>query len=55
VLVVGAGQVATEATVTAAHLGAAVTVCNRTARHAAKLAASGATWSTSAHLSTCWP
>jgi len=43
VLVVGAGQVATEATVTAAHLGAAVTVCNRTARHAAKLAASGAT------------
>ena len=36
VLVVGAGQVATEATVTAARLGAAVTVCNRTARHAAE-------------------
>ena len=43
VLVVGAGQVATEATVTAARLGAAVTVCNRTKRHAEKLATSGAT------------
>jgi glutamyl-tRNA reductase len=42
VLVVGAGQVATEAAATAARLGATVTVCNRTKRHAERLAAAGA-------------
>ena len=43
VLVVGAGQVATEVAATATRLGAAVTVCNRTRRHAETLAAAGAT------------
>lgn len=42
VLVVGAGQVATEVAASAGRLGAAVTVCNRTRRHAERLAASGA-------------
>ncbi len=43
VLVVGAGQVATEVARSAGHLGAAVTVCNRTRRHAVRLEAAGAT------------
>lgn len=43
VLVVGAGQVATEVAGAAGHLGAVVTVCNRTRRHAERLAAAGAT------------
>jgi glutamyl-tRNA reductase len=43
VLVVGAGQVATEVADTATRLGASVTVCNRTKRHAERLAAAGAT------------
>jgi glutamyl-tRNA reductase len=42
VLVVGAGQVATEVAESAARLGATVTVCNRTKRHAERLAAAGA-------------
>jgi glutamyl-tRNA reductase len=42
VLVVGAGQVATEVAESAARLGATVTVCNRTKRHADRLAAAGA-------------
>ncbi|HVH94362.1 MAG TPA: glutamyl-tRNA reductase [Nocardioidaceae bacterium] len=42
VLVVGAGQVATEVAESAALLGATVTVCNRTKRHAERLAAAGA-------------
>jgi len=42
VLVVGAGQVATEVAARASRLGAAVTVCNRTKRHASRLAAAGA-------------
>ena len=42
VVVVGAGQVATEVVDTAARLGAAVTVCNRTKRHAERFAAAGA-------------
>jgi glutamyl-tRNA reductase len=43
VVVVGAGQVATEVVSVATRLGAAVTVCNRTRRHAERLAAAGAT------------
>jgi glutamyl-tRNA reductase len=43
VLVIGAGQVATEVATSAARLGAAVTVCNRTKRHADRFAAAGAT------------
>lgn len=43
VLVVGAGQVATEVVGSAGRLGATVTVCNRTRRHAERLAAAGAT------------
>jgi glutamyl-tRNA reductase len=42
VLVVGAGQVATEVAESATLLGATVTVCNRTKRHAERLAAAGA-------------
>lgn len=42
VLVVGAGQVAAEVAAHAARLGAAVTVCNRTKRHADRFAAVGA-------------
>ena len=42
VLVVGAGDVATQVADTAARLGATVTVCNRTKRHAERLAAAGA-------------
>jgi glutamyl-tRNA reductase len=42
VLVVGAGQVATEVAESARRLGATVTVCNRTKRHAERLAAAGA-------------
>jgi glutamyl-tRNA reductase len=42
VVVVGAGQVATEVVDAAARLGAAVTVCNRTKRHAERFAAAGA-------------
>jgi len=43
VLVIGAGPVAAEVVRSAGHLGAAVTVCNRTRRHAERLAAAGAT------------
>jgi len=43
VLVVGAGHVATEVAHVAAGLGATVTVCNRTRRHAQRLATAGAT------------
>lgn len=42
VVVIGAGQVATEVVDTAARLGATVTVCNRTKRHAERFAAAGA-------------
>jgi glutamyl-tRNA reductase len=42
VLVVGAGDVATQVADSAASLGAAVTVCNRTKRHADRFAAAGA-------------
>ena len=42
VLVVGAGQVAAEVAAHAARLGATVTVCNRTKRHADRFAAAGA-------------
>jgi glutamyl-tRNA reductase len=42
VLMVGAGQVATEVVESATRLGAEVTVCNRTRRHAERLAAAGA-------------
>jgi glutamyl-tRNA reductase len=42
VVVVGAGQVATEVVDTAARLGATVTVCNRTKRHAERFMAAGA-------------
>lgn len=43
VLVVGAGQVATEIVDGAVRLGAEVTVCNRTSRNADRFAAAGAT------------
>jgi glutamyl-tRNA reductase len=43
VLVVGAGHVATEVAEVATGLGATVTVCNRTRRHAERLATAGAT------------
>lgn len=43
VLVVGAGQVATEVVARAGRLGGIVTVCNRTRRHADRFAAAGAT------------
>jgi glutamyl-tRNA reductase len=43
VLVVGAGHVATEVAEVATRLGATVTVCNRTRRHAERLARAGAT------------
>jgi len=42
VVVVGAGRVATDVAGGAGRLGAAVTVCNRTTRHADRFAASGA-------------
>ncbi len=42
VVVVGAGRVATDVAGGAGRLGAAVTVCNRTTRHADRLAATGA-------------
>jgi glutamyl-tRNA reductase len=42
VLVVGAGQVATEVAESATRIGASVTVCNRTKRHAERLAEAGA-------------
>lgn len=42
-LVVGAGDVATQVAEAATRLGAAVTVCNRTRRHAERWAAAGAT------------
>ncbi|MEO5853456.1 MAG: glutamyl-tRNA reductase [Nocardioides sp.] len=42
VLVVGAGHAATDVAQTAVALGAAVTVCNRTRRHADRFAAAGA-------------
>ena len=43
VLVVGAGQVAAQAVESAVRLGATVTVCNRSKRHAERLATAGAT------------
>jgi glutamyl-tRNA reductase len=42
VLVVGAGQVATEVVASAGRLGGIVTVCNRTRRHADRFTAAGA-------------
>lgn len=43
VLVVGSGHVGTQVTESATRLGASVTVCNRTRRHAERLTAAGAT------------
>lgn len=43
VLMVGAGQIANAVVARARHLGAEVTVCNRTRRHAERFAAAGAT------------
>src|SRR4051812_13900578 len=50
VVVVGAGQVARQAVDTAVRLGAAVTVCNRTRRHAERLRTAGASVVDLAHL-----
>ncbi|HEY7176468.1 MAG TPA: glutamyl-tRNA reductase [Micromonosporaceae bacterium] len=52
-LVVGAGQVAEVVVDRAMALGAAVTVCNRTRRHAARFAAAGARVVDLADLSQC--
>lgn len=43
ILVVGAGQVASEVVARAERLGGTITVCNRTRRHADRFAAAGAT------------
>ena len=53
VLVVGAGQVATSVVDRAGALGAAVTVCNRTRRHADRFAAAGALVADMAELVAC--